>query len=106
MLFNVIVYPKIFVQVVAEMLAIGYGLPKDAFTSLMKQVTYSILNSSACFILVSTCWVWPILAYLIYIELFKYSISLNTMFVCCLKVIVFSPLNYGVKLNTNILSLH
>ena len=44
MLFNVIVYPKIFVQVVAEMLAIGYGLPKDAFTSLMKQVTYSTVQ--------------------------------------------------------------
>lgn len=26
------------VQVVAEMAAIGFGLPKDAFTSLMKQV--------------------------------------------------------------------
>ncbi|XP_050284010.1 uncharacterized protein LOC126724005 isoform X2 [Quercus robur] len=27
-------------EVVAEMLAIGYGLPKDAFTSLMKQIEY------------------------------------------------------------------
>ena len=30
-----------FFQVVAEMAAIGFGLPKDAFTSIMKQVTYS-----------------------------------------------------------------
>ena len=43
MLFNVIVYPIFFFffQVVAEMAAIGFGLPKDAFTSIMKQVTYS-----------------------------------------------------------------
>ena len=27
-----------FFQVVAEMAAIGFGLPKDAFTSIMKQV--------------------------------------------------------------------
>jgi hypothetical protein len=27
------------VEVVAEMAAIGFGLPKDAFTSLMKQVS-------------------------------------------------------------------
>ena len=26
------------------MAAIGFGLPKDAFTSLMKQVTYSIFE--------------------------------------------------------------
>ena len=32
-------------QVVAEMAAIGFGLPKDAFTSLMKQVT-DLVNST------------------------------------------------------------
>lgn len=31
-------YTFFFTQVVAEMAAIGFGLPKDAFTSLMKQV--------------------------------------------------------------------
>lgn len=36
----------IFGQVVAEMAAIGFGLPKDAFTSLMKQVRNSSLHRS------------------------------------------------------------
>lgn len=31
-------------QVVAEMAAIGFGLPKDAFTSLMKLVSTSIAS--------------------------------------------------------------
>ena len=45
MLFKVIVWLNVFfVKVVAEMAAIGFGLPKDAFTSLMKQVTYSIFQ--------------------------------------------------------------
>lgn len=37
--FNYEVFLEI-VQVVAEMAAIGFGLPKDAFTSLMKQVSF------------------------------------------------------------------
>lgn len=34
-----VIYASLSFQAVAEMAAIGFGLPKDAFTSLMKQVT-------------------------------------------------------------------
>lgn len=41
----------IFFQTVAEMAGIGFGLPKDAFTSLMKQVIDFLTNcgSAVCY---------------------------------------------------------
>lgn len=47
---NIIIFLLFYLvgQAVAQMAAIGFGLPKDAFTSLMKQVNvFPCLNTSA-----------------------------------------------------------